>query len=89
MKRFKQGTLLTILIALFFVNPAVGQSLVSGSLMGTVRDPSEAIVPNASVELENSANWGEAVRHVQCRRCLSLYAAEAGEATELPFPQTA
>ena len=53
MKRFKQGTLLTILIALFFVNPVVGQSLVSGSLTGTVRDPSEASVPNASVELEN------------------------------------
>ncbi len=34
MQGFKQGALLTILIALLFVKPVVGQSLVSGSLIG-------------------------------------------------------
>ncbi len=53
MKRFKRGALLTTLLAFFLINPAAGQSLVTGSILGTVRDPSAAIVQNAPVDLEN------------------------------------
>lgn len=54
MKRFNQAAVLTFLIALLFVNHAAGQSLVTGSIIGTVKDPSGAIVPNAPVDLENT-----------------------------------
>ncbi len=42
------------LLFLVFVNRAQGQSLVTGSIIGTVKDPSAAIVPNAPVDLENT-----------------------------------
>jgi len=41
------------LLLLSFANGAMGQSLVSGSIAGTVRDPALAVVPNALVELKS------------------------------------
>ena len=54
MTRFLKVTLLAFLIALLFANHAAAQSLVTGSITGTVKDPSAAIVPNAPVDLENT-----------------------------------
>lgn len=53
MKLFKSGLLLALLLALVFVNPSVGQSLIAGDISGSVIDPSGAAVPDASVTLKS------------------------------------
>ncbi|HEV2116851.1 MAG TPA: carboxypeptidase regulatory-like domain-containing protein, partial [Terriglobales bacterium] len=47
--------LLTAALVLFAAGPLRAQSLVSGSVTGTVADPSGAVVPNATVSLKNDA----------------------------------
>ena len=44
--------LLTITFALSYAAP--GQSLTAGTVSGTVTDPNNAVVPNATVTIENS-----------------------------------
>ncbi len=57
MKRFKSFyVLLALLLATCLMAPsAFGQSLVSGDLVGTVTDPSGAVVSNATVTLKSNA----------------------------------
>jgi hypothetical protein len=50
-------TIYSVLVLLFagiLSIPAVGQSLVSGDIAGTITDPSGAVVPNATVTLKNT-----------------------------------
>lgn len=47
-------SVLVLLLAGVLSLPAVGQSLVSGDLAGTIIDPSGAVVPNATVKLKNN-----------------------------------
>ncbi len=57
MKRFKSFyVLMALLLAICLMAPtAFGQSLVSGDLVGTVTDPSGAVVSNATVTLKSNA----------------------------------
>ena len=57
MKRFKSFyALMALLLATCLMAPtAFGQSLVSGDLVGTVTDPSGAVVSNATVTLKSNA----------------------------------
>lgn len=54
MHRLKTGAAWAFLLILLLVNSAAGQTLVSGSIAGTVKDPSAAMVPNAPVDLKNT-----------------------------------
>jgi carboxypeptidase family protein len=47
-------SVLVLLLAGILSIPAVGQSLVSGDIAGTITDPSGAVVPNATVTLKNN-----------------------------------
>ncbi|HWH59857.1 MAG TPA: carboxypeptidase regulatory-like domain-containing protein [Terriglobales bacterium] len=47
-------SVLILLLAGVLSIPAVGQSLVSGDIAGTITDPSGAVVPNATVTLKNN-----------------------------------
>jgi hypothetical protein len=58
MKLLRTSALLVLILALHFVNHAAGQSLVTGSIVGTVKDPTPAVVPNALVDLQ-SLDTGE------------------------------
>lgn len=42
-------------LLLSFAGPAAGQSNVAGAIIGTVKDPSGAVVPNATVAARNNA----------------------------------
>jgi len=49
---FRSILSVTILLSLSYV--ALGQSLTAGTVSGTVRDPNNAVVPNANVTIENA-----------------------------------
>lgn len=46
--------LLTIAVALSY--PTLGQALTAGTVSGTVTDPNNAVIPNATVTIENSVS---------------------------------
>jgi len=50
----KSYLLLAALLCALFTLPAAAQSLTSGDVTGTVKDPSGAIVPNATVTVKNN-----------------------------------
>jgi Carboxypeptidase regulatory-like domain len=58
MKLFKSCALLTLVLSCVFENYAAGQSLVTGSVAGTVKDPTPGVVPDALVNLQ-SLDTGE------------------------------
>jgi len=58
MKLLNTSAMLVIILALLPVNQAAGQSLVTGSIVGTVKDPTPAVVPNVVVDLQ-SIDTGE------------------------------
>ena len=41
-------------ISLFLSYAALGQSLTAGTVSGTITDPNNAVVPNASVTIQNA-----------------------------------
>src|ERR1043165_6857871 len=49
---FRSIFLLTFIVSLSYI--ALGQSLTAGNVSGTVRDPNNAVVPNANVTIENA-----------------------------------
>ena len=53
MKLLRTSALLVLILALHFVNHTAGQSLVTGSIVGTVKDPTLAVVPHAVVNLRS------------------------------------
>src|SRR5258705_2423509 len=47
-------TLLSSYIILLLGHSALGQSLTAGTVIGTVNDPNNAVVPNATLTIDNA-----------------------------------